>query len=288
MRLVGGWMVAQGRAGVKGCAGLCTAWGGGINGAGALELPESCHGDLTMSLIRSAALTAGATACLILLGLPPIPGCATLPSVLCAVASEPGRGRLTPMGSHPPAKPRGLRDWRQSRCRWPRCLRRGMGTMGKETAGAGQGLYHWNNGPAGWGVLDVPERGYYCSSDPDIIKWQLDGLERAGVQALFVSWWGWGEPNLDGDLEGQPDATLNRGITALLDQIVAVPGSRHHQGLADRGAVRADPGQIAEDSEPRSGPWCPGPAVERLLRPRKVPGSWFEWEGKPLPWRSTR
>ena len=48
--------------------GLCKAWGGGIMARGSPDLPESCHGDLTMSLIRSAAVTAGVTACLILLG----------------------------------------------------------------------------------------------------------------------------------------------------------------------------------------------------------------------------
>jgi hypothetical protein len=86
----------------------------------------------------------------------------------------------------------------------------------------GTGSYHWNNDPNMAGVLDTPERGFYCSADPNVIRWQLDGLHRAGVRTLLVSWWGWGDGNLDGVTEGQPDAALNQGIRALLDTVVAV------------------------------------------------------------------
>jgi hypothetical protein len=81
------------------------------------------------------------------------------------------------------------------------------------------GTYHWNNGPNMAGVVDQPEPGFYCSADPAVIHWQLDQIEAAGVQALFISWWGWGDADLDGFTEGHPDAYLNRGIHALLADI---------------------------------------------------------------------
>ncbi len=84
----------------------------------------------------------------------------------------------------------------------------------------GMGSYHWNNIGDMAGVVDQPERGFYCSADPTVIHWQLDQLEDAGVQALFVSWWGWGDINLDGVVEGHADAYLNQGIQALLTEII--------------------------------------------------------------------
>jgi hypothetical protein len=84
----------------------------------------------------------------------------------------------------------------------------------------GVGSYHWNNDPNMAGVVDQPEPDFYCSGDPAIIHWQLDQLADAGVQALFVSWWGWGDIDLDGASEGHPDAYLNLGIQALLTDII--------------------------------------------------------------------
>lgn len=51
------------------------------------------------------------------------------------------------------------------------------------------GSYYWNNDRNMTGVVDQPAPGYYCSANPAIIRWQLDLLADAGVQALFVSWW---------------------------------------------------------------------------------------------------
>ncbi len=233
-----------------------------------------------MSLIRSAALTAGVTACLILLGLLLIAGCATLPPAPARVASERG-APPDPDGAIPEA----TRSARLAAEPLPLAavFAPWYGYDGEGNCRGGEGSYHWKNGPAGWGVLDVPERGYYCSADPEIIKWQLDGLERAGVQALFVSWWGWGDGNLDGDVEGQPDASLNRGITALLDKIAATPGSRKIKV-----ALIVEPFvQTQAQIEPRT----LEPAQRAMILDwlwsnyygnEKYRGAWFEWEGKPL------
>ena len=93
-------------------------------------------------------------------------------------------------------------------------------------AGTGQcagglGTTHWNDTPNTAGVIYRPELGYYCSADPTVVAWQLDQIEAAGISTLFVSWWDWGDSNLDGEVEASPhpDAYMNRGIQAVLKDI---------------------------------------------------------------------
>ena len=133
------------------------------------------------------------------------------------------------------------------------------------------------------GVLDVPERGYYCSSRPDIIEWQLDGLERADVQTLFVSWWGWGDGDLDGNIEGQPDAYMNQGITALLDQIVAVTSTHHIRvSLIVEPFVKTQAGIEPSTLQPSQRAMVLDWLWANYYGNEKYRNVWFQWEGKPL------
>lgn len=83
----------------------------------------------------------------------------------------------------------------------------------------GLGSTHWNDGPNTGGVRYTPEKGYYCSSDPEIVSWQLEQMEKAGISVLLYSWWGWGDGNLDGVVEGHPDQFINQSLTEMLNQI---------------------------------------------------------------------
>jgi len=78
---------------------------------------------------------------------------------------------------------------------------------------------HWNDGPNTGGVRYVPEKGYYCSSDPEVVSWQLEQMEAAGISVLLYSWWGWGDGDLDEVVEGHPDQFINQSLTELLKQI---------------------------------------------------------------------
>ena len=50
---------------------------------------------------------------------------------------------------------------------------------------------HWGEpGHPYWSVVDVPVRGYYDSRYASTIAWQLGLISGAGVDCLFVSWWG--------------------------------------------------------------------------------------------------
>ncbi|MCX6000877.1 MAG: hypothetical protein NTU41_15210, partial [Chloroflexi bacterium] len=80
---------------------------------------------------------------------------------------------------------------------------------------------HWNNTPNTAGVVDTPAVGFYCSNDPKVVSWQIDQLQQAGIQVLFISWWGWGDTRLDGTSRHVPDIFINKGIAALMDGIAA-------------------------------------------------------------------
>ena len=81
------------------------------------------------------------------------------------------------------------------------------------------GSTHWNDVPNTGGVRYVPEKGYYCSSDPEVVSWQLEQMEKAGISVLLYSWWGWGDGDLDGTVEGHPDQFINQSLIEMLNQI---------------------------------------------------------------------
>ena len=53
----------------------------------------------------------------------------------------------------------------------------------------GLGGSHWNNTIYGL-VVDKPVIGYYSSVNESVIRWQLNLIRKAGVNVLFLSWWG--------------------------------------------------------------------------------------------------
>jgi hypothetical protein len=83
----------------------------------------------------------------------------------------------------------------------------------------GLGSTHWNDGPDTGGIVYQPEIGFYCSGNPEVVAWQLQQIEQAGISVIFYSWWGWGDGNLDGVMEGHPDQYINRSLIEMLDQI---------------------------------------------------------------------
>ena len=85
----------------------------------------------------------------------------------------------------------------------------------------GIGSSHWNDSPESAGVIYTPYKGFYCSSDPEIVSWQLARMQEAGIGVIFYSWWGWGDTNLDGGVEGHADQHMNASLTEMLNQIQA-------------------------------------------------------------------
>lgn len=145
----------------------------------------------------------------------------------------------------------------------------------------GLGSWHWNSGKNLGGVVDVPYPGYYCSADPAVVDWQLAQLAKASVQAVFVSWWGWGDGDLDGTIASTPDMYINDGVVALLEGIVrngsplkvaliAEPFPLTHAGL--------EPGKLA----PTQGQMVLDWLWERYYGSARYRQLMFAWQGKPL------
>ena len=44
------------------------------------------------------------------------------------------------------------------------------------------GSTHWNDSPDTGGVVHTPMQGYYCSSDPEIVDWQLKMMQRGTLK----------------------------------------------------------------------------------------------------------
>ena len=79
---------------------------------------------------------------------------------------------------------------------------------------------HWNTDIGGRGrVTDEPEYGFYASDDPKAIAQQLQDMERAGINTIFVSWFGWGDDKLDGNIDSPEGEAMHRATIALLDYI---------------------------------------------------------------------
>ena len=77
-------------------------------------------------------------------------------------------------------------------------------------ATGGRGTTHWNAyGPPGadspfpWTGFTTtwPEIGWYASKDKETIKWQLEQMQRAGIDTIIISWSGWGDDRLNGTVD---------------------------------------------------------------------------------------
>ena len=90
-------------------------------------------------------------------------------------------------------------------------------------ADGGLGTFHWNdivdNQLVTGFVPNRPEIGYYASDSDDTIAWQLRKMEEAGVDTIIVSWWGWGDADLDGVHDGYIEQRSHDALIRLLDHI---------------------------------------------------------------------
>ena len=82
---------------------------------------------------------------------------------------------------------------------------------------------HWNTDVGSYGsrvgITDQPVYGYYASDDPLVIAQQLNDMEEAGINVIFVSWFGWGDTDFDDVIDSQEGAAMHRAAIALLDYV---------------------------------------------------------------------
>ncbi len=66
-----------------------------------------------------------------------------------------------------------------------------------------------------------PEIGFYNSQDVETIAWQLEQMQRAGIDTIVISWQGWGDSNLDGFInEDRIQLQFDRTTRLVLDYIL--------------------------------------------------------------------
>ena len=97
-------------------------------------------------------------------------------------------------------------------------------------AAGGRGTTAWNiYGPTGtaepfpWSGFTTtwPEIGWYASKDSETVKWQVAQMQRAGIDTVIISWFGWGDTKLDGTVT-EPDGLYGQyheAAIVLLDYI---------------------------------------------------------------------
>lgn len=87
----------------------------------------------------------------------------------------------------------------------------------------GLGSSHWNTDAGSYGsrvgITDEPEWGFYASDDPAIIAEQLDAMKQAGIDTILASWWGWGDSDLDGELDSMEGVGMNRAVATLFNYV---------------------------------------------------------------------
>ena len=89
----------------------------------------------------------------------------------------------------------------------------------------GLGSSHWNTpGPNSGhrrGVTDEPAYGFYSSDDQRVIRKQLADMQGAGINVILISWWGWGDSDLDPSTgnENQESVAVVRAALNLLGVI---------------------------------------------------------------------
>lgn len=83
----------------------------------------------------------------------------------------------------------------------------------------GVGSTHWGDDADPASVIHRPYPGYYCSADPKVVGWQLEQMWQAGISVVLYSWWGWGDIDLDGEIEGHADQYMNDALVRMLGQM---------------------------------------------------------------------
>ncbi|MDP2952082.1 MAG: hypothetical protein Q8O76_02035, partial [Chloroflexota bacterium] len=88
----------------------------------------------------------------------------------------------------------------------------------------GLGSSHWNTDVGRGsrvGVTDEPVWGFYCSDDGQVITQQLEAMRRAGIDTILISWWGWGDSDLDGVIDSPEGVATDRAVRTLLDYVAS-------------------------------------------------------------------
>ena len=155
-------------------------------------------------------------------------------------------------------------------------------------ATGGLGTFHWNdivdNQLITGFVSNRPEIGYYASDSEVAIAWQLRKMEEAGIDTIIVSWWGWGDANLDGVHDGYIEQRSHDALIRWLNYIQA-------NNLGFKVALMVEPWMdIVHGSQQQPGTARNLPKAQKQMILDYIwdnvysvyPDLVFNWQGKPL------
>lgn len=142
----------------------------------------------------------------------------------------------------------------------------------------GLGSSHWNTDAGSYGsrvgVTDEPVWGFYASDDRDVIAPQVEAMRRASINTILVSWWGWGDSDLDGVIDSPEGLATDRAVRALLDYLAS-------SGAPLKVAFMVEPfmqnaRDLTTDKQQELVDYVWNDYYSRY------PGLLFQWDGKPL------
>ena len=93
----------------------------------------------------------------------------------------------------------------------------------------GLGSEHWQSGViSNTGFHDpvavTPELGYYASDDREVIASQVKLMQDVGITWISTGWWGWGDDDLDGDIENAGRMAVDRANHVLFEYLESLDG----------------------------------------------------------------
>ena len=136
------------------------------------------------------------------------------------------------------------------------------------------GSTHWNsNGDL---VRVKPVLGYYCSGDEDVIAQQVQWMQEVGVSWLLIGWWGWGDNDLDGDVDDPVRQAQHQATEQMYQHLSGLNGDVRAAISVDN-FIDVVEGQILGEKESEV-IWdrIQSDFVDRF------PDAYFTWQGKPL------
>lgn len=149
------------------------------------------------------------------------------------------------------------------------------------------GSEHWQSGTISntgfqYPVVVTPELGYYASDDREVIASQVKLMQDAGITWILTGWWGWGDDDLDGDIENSSRLAVDRAHHVLFEyleslggEVKAVIGMDNWMIPVDQWGIDA-PVLVGQADSQRIWDYIYENYVERY------PDGYFKVDGKPL------
>lgn len=141
----------------------------------------------------------------------------------------------------------------------------------------GLGSAAWNDG--GPPVLVTPVSGFYCFGDSAYREQTIDLMRQYDISWALLSWNGWGDVDLDGDIEAEDFESAHRDIKLTFELLAGPMKGEFKAALlvepyVDLGGI--DPGDLTQEQKTL----ILDKIWDEVYRP--YPDAVFHWDNRPL------